>query len=270
MKERYGDDISIFGAIKGLIFGAPLVAVIDVIGNTAITVYRLPWALVNSYKALWRENRVGPRVKTVVSIVLPAVGLLVIPLGVVGSVLYGIGIGFWVGSWHGLGAAKDKAIKDLKWVKKNTAALTEFLSEFHPEPLPEGKKPFDIKIWEGVAAFLAAAICCPIGSLGGGLVALRRVPSFLRFAYDLLLKKGDGRILRISLFFLCFPASVIAVPFITLAGAIFGIGKGCQSGYKKGFIRAIRDVSKGVDDFRKAARDFFETHQREFKREKAK
>ncbi|EEF35434.1 conserved hypothetical protein [Ricinus communis] len=83
----------LLGTIKGIIF-CPLVCLIIAVGNSAITLGLWPLHVFWTYYSIMRAKQLGPVLKIVLCILLPAPLILWLAVGIVGSIIGGILYGF--------------------------------------------------------------------------------------------------------------------------------------------------------------------------------
>jgi hypothetical protein len=242
-----GGDLSIFRALGGLFIGAPMSGVCEMLGNTALSIYHLPRVYIEVYRALWNEARIGPNLKTVIGILIPPSGLLIPPLTAVGSLMYGLGMGFFLTALKdsregGLPGVWDSIIHDFKWCNRTISEnMAEYLNEHTQKALSDGKKPFDIRIWEAMKGLASAVVCAPMGAAGGAAIIFRNlIPSF-RILRRVFLKEmlKEMPVIACSIFALAVPILIIAIPLFILAGIGFGLYEGCRYGYTDGFRASI-------------------------------
>ncbi|KAI5604630.1 hypothetical protein POPTR_001G338900v4 [Populus trichocarpa] len=78
----------VLGTVKGVVF-CPLVCLIMTIGNSAIILGLWPLHIVKTYYSILRTKHIGPVLKIVLCICLPATLILWLVLGIVGSIIGG-------------------------------------------------------------------------------------------------------------------------------------------------------------------------------------
>ncbi|KAL9367075.1 hypothetical protein Peur_038274 [Populus x canadensis] len=78
----------VLGTVKGVVF-CPLVCLIMTIGNSAIILGLWPLHIVKTYYSILRTKQLGPILKIVLCICLPATLILWLVLGIVGSIIGG-------------------------------------------------------------------------------------------------------------------------------------------------------------------------------------
>ncbi|GMI99115.1 hypothetical protein like AT5G40640 [Hibiscus trionum] len=83
----------LLGTIKGIIF-CPPVCLIMMVGNSSIILGLLPYHCYFSYYSIVRAKLLGPFLKLLICVFLPAVLILWVVVGIVGSILGGILYGF--------------------------------------------------------------------------------------------------------------------------------------------------------------------------------
>ncbi|CAN6478492.1 unnamed protein product [Victoria cruziana] len=92
----------LLGALKGLLFG-PVASFLFVLGNCGVIVALFPAQVVWTVNAVIKTNRFDAALKVVILLALPVVFSLWLALGISGSILVGIGYGFfspWIAAFE--------------------------------------------------------------------------------------------------------------------------------------------------------------------------
>lgn len=251
-------DWSIAEAIRGLL-SAPLCAAITCIGNTPISIIQLPGAVKSTYKALIKENRIGPNLKTLAAVTIPIGIPLVLPLVSIGSFGFGFGIGFLLGQEEGLSSALEGSVDTVKEFNKET--VNDFilrLDDYTPKPLPPGVEPFDIKILESLRGLLCTVVCGPISCLVGSAITAFYLPKAVLCAfYRWLENLGEVPVMATSLFIVFWPLLAVLTALAPVAGALYGIVTGAARGYKYGVSKSVKYIMKDMKQYRKLLSSVF-------------
>jgi hypothetical protein len=238
------EDISILRGLEGLLVGGPLVGAIELIGNTGITIYRMPRVLYESYRALWRETRIGPNLKTIGSLVLPVAAGLTLTAELIVSLGYGYGIGFYKTLDKNLAAAIKRGKTDVKdFFEYITAEFISQLKSYTPKKLPAGKEPFDLKFLESGRALLALMITTPIGGVGSFLITLWNLAPIIKKLWQYIRDYGrEEELPKLALIVNC-AIPIFALVWLGLApvgGAILALGEGAYRGYSIGIRASVK------------------------------
>lgn len=245
----------LFRCFRGFLFCSLGVAIIDTTGCTFSSLYRLPEAVIESYRALRRTNIIGPNLKVVISILLPAVAVCSPFLIAIGSIFYGIFKGFLDGLDKGVFESYKNSFNYVQKFHNGCKKLLVELNKYEHPVLADGETPFDIRFFESIKALLSAAVCAPIESVSGAVITTIRYPQLVIKIWKTLIEKNN----YVPLYFLGCLATIcspLLIPFIFLAGICLGVFDGCHDGYTAGFVTAVNKAMDRVRDFWRIASEF--------------
>ncbi|KAK1568142.1 hypothetical protein Q3G72_021098 [Acer saccharum] len=201
------------GLLKGAIIG-PVVVGIIVISNSAVIIGLWPAHFIWTFYRVLRTKRLGPVLKMVVVVALPVPLILWPVVGIVGSLLGGIGYGFFAplsATFEAVGEnVADKCYHCfvdgcLSTIGGSWTAVQDFTDFcFHSyfsymdelsEKVPEDEKPVDIRLSKLPSCFLASLIGVPVDVSLITAVALWKSPFMLyqgwkRLSEDLVGREG--------------------------------------------------------------------------------
>ncbi|OIW20903.1 hypothetical protein TanjilG_25075 [Lupinus angustifolius] len=201
----------ILGIMKGTVIG-PIAFAIIVIGNLAVIIGLWTAHVVWTYYCVARTKRFGLVLKVVILICLPVPVLLLPILGIVGSLLGGIGYGYCaplLATFEAVGQdVKDKfyhCFIDGCWstIKRSCTVVqdvTDFC--FHSyfsymdelrENLPSHEKPFDIKLSILPCCLLVILVAVPFDVVLITSIAIWKSPYMLFIGWKRLLEDLIGR-----------------------------------------------------------------------------
>ncbi len=242
-------DWTIGQAVSGLA-GAVVGAGIETVGNTASSLYRMPEALFQSYKALWNTEQIGPVLKTTIGLLLPAAAVATPVLVALGSAGYGLFHGFQEGVENGVGSAAKECAKDVKRFHNDLSGkLIDELRKYESEPLEPGEEPYDIKLIEGGKALVGGAAGAVIDGVGIGAVTLVQTPRGVVKAYKEIWNSDMGPVQKVTCSILVPPAAVLAAPLGVVGGAIYGLAIGAKEGYQNGLGASVEKTGEAVKDW---------------------
>lgn len=250
------NDITIGQAVSGLV-GAAAVATIETVGNTASSLIQTPRAVGQAYKTLYNTELVGPVLKTAIAVTLP-VALVAGPvLTALGSFGFGLFRGATEAVENGLGSAIKEGCNDVKYFNTELAGkLVDGLKELESAALPEGEKPYDIKVLEAGQGLVSGIAGAAIVGGGVGAVVALRTPQCVIRAYEELWKSDDiGPVAKTTLSLLVPPAAIVAAPLGLVGGAVYGLGKGFAKGYSEGITPAIGSAVETVEQVNDGIRE---------------
>ncbi|CAK9315409.1 unnamed protein product, partial [Citrullus colocynthis] len=191
---------------------APIAAAIVVIGNSSVIVGLFPAHFFWTFFCFARTKRLGLVLKTVVLVFLPLPLILWPAVGIVGSLLGGIGYGFFaplIATFEAVGAGvtdklyhclTDGCLSTIKACCLVVMDFTDFC--FHSyfsymdelgELMDSDEKPMEVKLSRLPRCLLASLIGVPVDFLFITLVALWRSPYMLFKGWKRLLEDLVGR-----------------------------------------------------------------------------
>lgn len=247
-------------AVFGIAVGGPVQATIQTPSSIVIEIYRLPEALLAAYRTLWRTNRIGPKLKTVIAIVLPVGGILAVALIPLIALLHGYFAGFWTTAGSGLGKAIGNAFDNIKSLYEESGTLLIENREYEPDALPEGERPFDIRITESIQALIAGVICTPLEGVSATVIMTWRWPSVILTLRKMLLtwdSLSEYPVTSTSLFIVAAGLSPLLIPIAALVGSIVGLVDGFKDGYTTGVGAACSTAFNRMLDFWKGTHEIF-------------
>lgn len=219
----------------------------------------IPRGVVNAIRALWRDERVGPNLKCMITIAIPAVAVITPPFVAVISALYGVykGVSLTWGKDKSVFSVIPRVYDDVRELdQKEVAGMITRLRTYHPQPLQAGKKPFDISAFQALRGLVAGVAGAAVGTpIMATLIAVRIPQLFWRG----LCMVWDDR----TPFFLSLLGSAVVLvvtallPLLAVVGpALFELKEGVQHGYEHGIGYAlsktwdtVKDVHKGISEF---------------------
>ncbi|KAL5794371.1 hypothetical protein ACOSP7_002965 [Xanthoceras sorbifolium] len=199
------------GLLKGVIIG-PVVVAIIVISNSAVIIGLWPAHFIWTLYCVLRTKRLGPFFKMVMLVALPVPLILWPIVGIAGSVLGGIGYGFFaplIATFEAVGEnVADKCYHCfvdgcLSTIRGSCMAVQDFTDLcFHSyfsymdelsEKVPEDEKPVDIRLSKLPSCILVSLIGVPVDVSLITAVALWKSPYMLFKGWKRLLEDLIGR-----------------------------------------------------------------------------
>ncbi|CAN1315911.1 Uncharacterized membrane protein At3g27390 [Linum perenne] len=201
----------ILGLLKAVVI-APISLVIILFGNSAVILGLWIAHFLWTYYCVARTKRLGLVLKIVVMLLLPVPLVLWPPVGIVGSLLGGIGYGFFaplLATFEAVGEnVKDKfyhcfadgCVSTIKCSCTVVRDFTDFcfhsyfsfMDELSEKVLPD-EKPMDVKLMRLPSCFLATLIGVPVDMLLITALALWKSPYMLLQGWKRLLEDLIGR-----------------------------------------------------------------------------
>ncbi|CAN0927292.1 Uncharacterized membrane protein At3g27390 [Linum grandiflorum] len=201
----------ILGLLKAVLI-APISVAIILCGNSAVILGLWIAHFLWTYYCVARTKRLGLVLKIVVMLILPVPLVLWPPVGIVGSLLGGIGYGFFaplLATFEAVGEnVKDKfyhcfadgCVSTIKCSCTVVRDFTDFcfhsyfsfMDELSEKVLPD-EKPMDVKLMRLPSCFLATLIGVPVDMLLITALALWKSPYMLLQGWKRLLEDLIGR-----------------------------------------------------------------------------
>ncbi|HOX60709.1 MAG TPA: hypothetical protein PLV72_01735 [Candidatus Magasanikbacteria bacterium] len=196
----------------------------------------LPSAVSSGYRVLWRTNSIGPNLKTVIGVAIPAGAIIVPALAIPCAAIYGLPIGAWKVSSKGVKSLFTKIREDLKWIDENlVGSLLPSLRNYEPTPLESGKVPFDISPLRAIVSVLTSAISTTIAApIETSMFLYYWFPVLGRMYHDILHHEDLPFFLALLALIVIPIGMTIAIPVVALASILGNIGAGTYRSYKKG------------------------------------
>lgn len=201
----------LLGAIKGLVVLPFSIAVLS-IGNTVVLLGLWPAHVLGMYYSVARTKKLGPVLRVVLLLILPVPLFLVLVFGIAGSVLVGLGYGFFtplVATFEAVREGRENkfihCFMDGVWdtVKGSCTVVRDFtdfcyhsyfsyLKDFCNEPAPN-VQPYEIKVRDlpGCAVVALLGVILDVPSIT--CVAIVKSPYMLLRGWRRLLQDLMGR-----------------------------------------------------------------------------
>ncbi|KAF3331377.1 hypothetical protein FCM35_KLT02783 [Carex littledalei] len=224
----------LLGIIKAAVIG-PVAASIIFFGNCAVIIGLWPAHFVWTYYCVLKTKRIGMVLKILILVCLPVPLLLWLPFGVLGSLLVGVGYGFFVPLIATFKAAGENAIDKMSHyfldgcvdtIKGSCTLVRDFTDfSFHSyfslmdelsEAISDEETPIDVKLSVLPTSLLVSALAMPLDVFMITGVALWKSPIMLlkgwqRLFLDLIGREGP------FLETICVPFAALAILLWPLA-----------------------------------------------------
>lgn len=220
----------------------------------------LPKAVVDAYRTVYRTNVIGPNLKGVAYVTIPVAGAVVPPLLVTSSALYGFIRSAIAGAFSDsektffsrvFGTVKD----ELQTVdQKLIEDLLPQLHDYQPQPLPEGKQPFDISPFRALKGVVCGVAFTLLEAPALFLITLLRVPKIVYSFMTHMFKEAQSFeefVMLCLMLFLVTGALVLLPPVVMLGSICFGLGVTCARTYSKGIKHAMSRMFNDIKSWNK-------------------
>ncbi len=219
-------------------------------------------AMIDVWRAIWRMKRVGPNLKTVLTVVsVPAAALTP---GVVGLIagLYGVYRGFKIAcdekdEGNSLLSVFPEAYRELRTLdRKEIAKMLEDLATYKSEPLDPGTKPFDISPLKAIRGLAAGSLSAVAGATLIGTLVLFRLPQLSVKGFKIAWEDEDQIFLGLLYTIGVIIITLILIPLSFLIPTLFELVDGTRHGYQESIGFALgkawdttKKVSEAIKDF---------------------
>ncbi|KAH9314988.1 hypothetical protein KI387_023615, partial [Taxus chinensis] len=201
----------IFGALKGFVVG-PIASLLLIIGNVSIILGLFPLHLAWTAYSIVKTPFCFFGLKIIMLVALPAVGFLWLAIGIAGSLLIGVGYGYftpWVATFEAFRQDTDSgrfihSITDGTWstIKGSCTVVRDFLdicyhsySAYLKDFREKESRPCSMKLTEVPACILVGLMGLIVDVPLFTVVAISKSPYLLlrgwqRLVYDLISREG--------------------------------------------------------------------------------
>lgn len=244
-----GDGVGWGDAIVGL--GAGVVSgVVTGVGTGLASVKHSLVGTGEAYKALYKNETVGPWLKTALGAVMPIATITVPALAALGGTAVGMYQGFVEGATNGFASALSKSFETVSDFNKEWApALRNEIREFGDEKLREGEERFDISPIRGAESIIAGAGNTVVGAVGFGGSTITQIPEAFVTANKAINQSDMGLPLRTVSHAISAPLAVLAAPLGVVGGAVAGLVSGVAHGYQDGLVESFKKTTEYVGDY---------------------
>lgn len=231
-----------------ILASAPTLGALLAVGNTGISLARLPRLITEAYYVLYHMPSIGPNLKVLAATLLPITVALTPPITAIASFGWGIGEAIYSAPEYGISGAVRRGFKDIDTAWDYSGDLgVNAIEEGLLKPLPEGKEPFDVNLIEAGRGFFAgvlgAVATVPILSA----MMVYRTPQMTKSMFKRIWNDEDHSNraffpLKLAYTLLLAPGAAVLLGISPLGGALIGAVEGTKEGYKDGFGAAASEI----------------------------
>lgn len=252
-KQTFSSDSVGWGdAAVGLITGAAT-GVVTGVGAGISSVKHSLLGTAEGYKALYKNETIGPWLKTAIGALMPVATVGVPVLSTVFGAAYGLYSGFVAGATEGFSAGMSQGFEDVSdFNKKLMPAVREGIRDFGDAKLGEGEEKFDISPIRAGEAIVAGLGNTVVGGVGIGLSTASQIPEAFVTANRAIHQSDLGLPLKTVSHAVSLPLAVLAAPIGVAGGALFGLGSGAYFGYQDGLVESFKKTGELVQEYHKA------------------
>lgn len=237
--------------LLGGLLGAAVGLVTYPVPHTLRAIWYLPKGTVAAARALFRENRIGPNLKGLAYFASPVAIIAIPPLMFLASAVYGMAV---IAKHGSDGFFTPELVKqfvdDHKEAQKIVKVMIPKLWDYRPDQLPEGKEPFDIRLFQALRGLIVGVATTLIGATLMLLVGILFSPKLLwRLLTEFFRALFEQFFLAILLFVLGIPAIALIICAAPFAAVIACLAQGCRRGYQKGIAEGFGGMFSDVGNF---------------------
>ena len=203
-----------------------------------------------AYKALWKNETIGPVLKTALGTLLPVATVGVPILSAIGGTAVGLYTGFIEGASNGLASAISESAKMVKDFNQELAPdVRQGIRQFGDAKLEEGEERFDISPVGGVKAVAAGLGNTVVGAVGIGASTISQIPEAFITGNRAIHASDMGLPMKTVSHVVSLPLAAVAAPLGVVGGALFGLGSGAYHGYNDGFVDSFKKTGEYIGDY---------------------
>lgn len=236
------------GVVGGAIGGA-----VQGVGIGASSLVRAPQMTKEVLKGVWQSKMLGPVLKTTLTPVVLAAGVISPVFAVLGGALYGMFEGFKEGAEKNPMAVFPASAETVKTFHKDIAGKgVEYVQELATKEPSTPDEVYEIKVIEAGRGLVGSAGAALVAGAGIGASTAVNLPMGYLRASSEIWKSDVALPLKVGGQILATGAAVLAVPLGAVGGALYGLGTGAYNGYQDGVLPAVGKAAKDVAEFQKA------------------
>lgn len=227
--------------------GSLIGGTIEGAGAAVAGLIKTPRITFEAIRGVWKSKMLGPVLKSTLTPVILAAGLLTPVLTTIGGIGYGMFEGFSEGSEKNPLAAGAKAVETCKQMHgKFTKQIIEGIREAATKEPTSPDEVYEIKVIEAGKGLVSSAATAAIDAVGAaGSVALHVPCGYYKVTKELW-QSDTALPLKVGGQFLATAAALLAVPLAAVGGALYGLGTGAYNGYQKGFVESIKEAGHNM------------------------
>lgn len=221
----------------------------SIVTNTAIALMKSPRILYNSYKALYKTEKIGIKLKILTSTLIPITHLLSLAVVPLGAACFGIYRG--LRHFDELNKLFPKLKKDnTDFIKEIDELFKEKLASKEILELEPNTEKIDIRILQTLKGILVSLSLLPVHLVIFSICSFIRLFKLLRAEFNFVKEISDG---NIFVFILCSTIAALLFCIIPIGFVVVGsgymFGATAVEGYKKGIRAALHKMLEVYDSF---------------------
>lgn len=199
----------------------------------------IPAIIAKLYGIIHRDPKFGLNIKTIGYLILPILGVTMLPM-----VLFTAGL---VGLYRGtLNTIKNinpfsASTEDFIYLDQTLTRFITLLTNHQPDPLPNKTRQFDIGAVKGLVSLCAGLIMILVGAPTMTIIMTLSLPRVIGGIISKLQWRQDW-FLNALFTLLLLISSILFLPVFLFGAIIFNLAMGCYRGYDGGLLLPINMV----------------------------
>lgn len=204
-------------------------------------------------RGVWKSKMLGPVLKSTLTPVIIAAGLVAPVFTTLAGVGYGMFVGFTEGAEKNPFQSGVKAVDVCKQMHgKFTKEIVEGIREAAAKEPNSPEEVYEIKVIEAGKGLVSSVASAAIDGVGVGASTAIHIPQGYYKVTKELWKSDVALPLKVGGQFLATAGAVLAVPLATVGGVLYGLGKGAYNGYQQGILESVKSAGHDVKEFNEA------------------
>ncbi len=238
---------------KGVV-GSVASGAIDGTGAALAGLIKSPRITFEAVRGVWKSKMLGPVLKSTLTPVIIAAGVVAPVFVAIGGLGYGLFEGFVEGSSKNPWAAVTKSVDTCKQMHgKVTRQVVEGIRDMATKEPNSPEDIYEIKVIEAGKGLVSSVASAAIDGVGVGGSVLINTPKAYYNVSKALWKSEAALPLKVGGQFLATAGLVLAAPLGAVGGLLYGLGKGAYNGYTDGLVGSVKSAGHDVAEFHKAA-----------------
>ena len=227
-------------AVEGSIVGA---------GGAFAGITKTPKIAIEAVKGVWKSEMLGNILKSTITPVVVAAGVLAPVVTTLGAVGYGLVDGFVRGAEHGVGATVDHGVETAKKINADiTDGIVEQIRDLAEKKPQTPDEVLEIEPAQAAEGLASGVVSAGMEGVGAGVITGLSLPELYAKGTKELWNSDSSLPLKVGAQAIGTGVAALAIPFAAVCGTLYGLGTGTKVGYTEGFgaatDRAYNDMVK--------------------------
>lgn len=196
----------------------------------------IPTIIVKIYGVINRDSKFGLNIKTTAYLLLPFLGIAVLPMFILSAGMFGLYRGT-INTIKSINAFSSST-EDFIYLDQTVNRFITLLSNHQPDPLPPKTRQFDIGAVKGLVGLCAGLMMILVGSPTMTLIMILSLPRVVVSVVGKLQWRQDW-FLNALFTLLLLISSIVFIPVFLFGAIMFNMVMGCYRGYDGGLTGPI-------------------------------